>query len=98
MVSKYDPSEPPPDPVDSPWLVLLRVSTDTSHRLNDMPYTHVMRQCIRTLCQSGETHRGGVWDMYEFYEERTMVYLQVVSADSREMACDNRNMTLGRSA
>lgn len=96
MVSKYDPNEPPPDPVDSPWLVLLRVSMDTSRRLSEMPYTHVMRQCLRTLCLPGEAHRQSVWEMYEFYEERAMVYTQVVSTDNREMACDNRNLTIPR--
>jgi hypothetical protein len=53
-----------------------------------------MQQATRILCMSAEVHRSGVWGVYEFYEERTMVYLQVCTTDPREMACDNRHMRI----
>lgn len=63
------------------------------------PSAHVCRSALRSVYITGiDSSRRIFWETYEFYEERIMLYIQVVSTSSREMACDNRNMTLGRSA
>ena len=90
----FGPDEPPDPTYEDPRNTLTRVLVETSRRYADMPYQHVMQQATRTLCMSAEVHRPGVWGMYEFYEERTMVYLQVCTTDQREMACDNRHMRI----
>lgn len=82
------------DPPDQ-TIVLLRCLYDTWQQAQSIPYIHVLHQTLRSVCLSATNDsRRQFFDMYELTEERTMVYLQRITTDQREMACDNRHMQI----
>lgn len=68
----------------------------TAQELQASFYSPYLTATLRMLCQCREPRRTACWEAYEFYEERAMVYLQVVSTDAREMACDNHHTAIPR--
>lgn len=88
----------PPEFSEDPRAVLLRLLVDTSRRSLAVPgaagtMRHSLYEMLRPSTRS-PAHRRQLWEAYELTEERTMVYLQVCTTDAREMACDNRHMTI----
>ena len=76
-------------------VTLYHAMGDTWQQAQSMPYRHVLHQVLRSVCLSvTNSGRRPLVEMYEFYEERTMVYLQRIATDTREMACDNRHMQI----
>lgn len=88
----------PPEFSEDARTVLLRLLMDTPRRSLSVPgCAEVMRQNLYEMLRPstrGPSHRRQLWEAYEMGEERVMVYLQVVSPDAREMACDNRHMAI----
>lgn len=83
----------------STMVQLLWVATTAAQDTRRFPSEHVCRESLRALCSTDrDSSRRSFWNTYEFHEERIMIYIQVVSTSSREMACDNRHMTRGESA
>jgi len=88
----------PPEFWEDPRAVLLRLLVDTPRRSLAIPgavgtMRHSLYEMLRPSTRS-HAHRRQLWEAYELTEERVMVYLQVVSTDAREMACDNRHMAI----
>ena len=97
MASRYDPNDPPEFSED-PSAVLLRLLMDTPRRSLAIPgAVGTMRSNLYEMLRPSTrspAHRRRLWEAYELTEERIMVYLQVVTIDAREMACDNRHMAI----